>query len=142
MRLLRFDQRRMIAFVKLLLMFLVPPALFQIPGGGPWVLVKLALLVPTAAALTIPAVFFSVVGVPLFDFSEFGALPKDGIAWTLIAVFWVSVAFFLSLVGGVGEPRTGERGVGDSPTGPSTGSPGEPRERGHARACESEEGEA
>ena len=81
-------------FLKAQAIVLVPLGLWMLPiEEGPFVLVKLALLVPCILLITLPAILFSIAGVPWYEFREFGAMPQNTAAWVLIFVFWSLAAF-------------------------------------------------
>ena len=91
-------KRRTGIFVKPQLLFLGPLALYMLPfDEGLFVLVKIALLVPCGLLITLPAILFSTLGLPLYDFAEFGAMPKSAVAWALIFLFWSLIALLWSL---------------------------------------------
>jgi len=79
-------------FIGILLLLHVPPLLMLIPVLG-----ALAFL-PWLFWINIPGIPMAALGVPFFDIQEFGAVPKGGLAWLLIVLFWVAVAFCLTLV--------------------------------------------
>ncbi len=95
LRRIRWDRARI--FLKAQVLFLLPLALYMLPLEGPFVLVKIALLVPCIVLITLPAILFSTVGVALYEFQEFGAIPENEAAWVLIFLFWSLIAFLWSL---------------------------------------------
>lgn len=46
--------------------------------------------------ITIPATIITILGIWSYEFQEFGAMPKSTADWTIIIIFYVIAAFFLT----------------------------------------------
>ena len=79
--------------------FLVALAIVHFPFLGDLLpSLRMAMLLPVLFWVNVPGVPLGMaLGKPLYEFHEFGVVPRGPVAWGLIEVSWIVIAYGLSL---------------------------------------------
>ena len=96
-----YSSRRLRVFLILLAIFFFPPSLYFL-GTAVQPMIAMVGFLPALIWINIPAIIFStlgaLLGISVYEFREFGAMPEGIIGWGLIIFFWATAAFLLSLL--------------------------------------------
>jgi len=89
-----FDQKDWKVFILLIIVFNLPPLLIFMPLNS----VQTFAFLPYLFWVSIPGIPFGTAGLPFYEIEEFGAIPKGAIGWGLIVLFWIFVAYGLTMI--------------------------------------------
>ncbi|MEE9271309.1 MAG: hypothetical protein V3V49_13735 [Candidatus Krumholzibacteria bacterium] len=95
MSVLGLQKRDLKLFGVLLLIVNLPPIIVY--SGTPFAFIFMFL--PALFWVNVPGIPLALVlGEPHFDVQEFGAMPKDPLAWALIISFWIVAPYAATLI--------------------------------------------